>query len=539
MDQLNDKLKNRINELDNQNKIKDAQEQIDLLQQQKDIPEEELIKVYSQLQELPDNDPTVLQLTKQVDEIKSKKDANDTLKRKLNDDINSIGLKLSKIENDVYPDIEGKKKGKKGKKQQHKDIAGNTLDDKITNIRNAINEINDQIIPELNNIEINAQDNLIDIPLLKEQEEKAQLLNQQLNNELNEKEKEKEKYDNLNKNIEIIQENVQKHDINNLPDNLDQQEKLLNDLEEEKHKLINLLDTIPEGSEGDEIREKSQWNLNKLQDLLNKIGDLVGEKASALAAFMNSKKAVEDQLNLLNNDIDMTLNSIDENTTSNELQDKINSLLAEEARIQAITSKLADDQIKPESLDDDKKRELEDLRKNVELSSRKLEEARNDIKNKLDKIIEKEQLEADTNRYYNNLADLIKEAHDTINDETAIPTSYKQLADRLNDSINESNNFINNASDPLIVETLKSLIPTGQNEMNELNKRFDLWNEFIKERDIANEQLDIARQSLDKYEKENELKSLEEAEKELETLKVCFKFLNLSLSFLQKILFFN
>lgn len=60
-------------------------------------------------------------------------------------------------------------------------------------------------------------------------------------------------------------------------------ENSIRELEEERRRLETLLERIPEGEAGDEIRNKTTWNLNSLKDLLNRLTETVGEKVKAIA----------------------------------------------------------------------------------------------------------------------------------------------------------------------------------------------------------------------------------------------------------------
>lgn len=88
------------------------------------------------------------------------------------------------------------------------------------------------------------------------------------------------------------------------------------ELEEQRRRLETLLEKIPEGEAGDEIRysisqkekiqnfrNKTSWNLNSLKDLLNRLTETVGDKMKALAAFLASKKEAENQLAELNDQL--------------------------------------------------------------------------------------------------------------------------------------------------------------------------------------------------------------------------------------------
>uniref|UniRef100_A0AC34GFQ5 Uncharacterized protein n=1 Tax=Panagrolaimus sp. ES5 TaxID=591445 RepID=A0AC34GFQ5_9BILA len=306
-----------------------------------------------------------------------------------------------------------------------------------------------------------------------------------------------------------------------LPENLDQQQQAFNDFTEQKRKLEDYNENIPEGPEGDEIREKTQWNLSRLTDILKKLGDAVGEKAAALAAFIASKRAIEEQLNTLHNDITAAESNID-NATPNNLQDRINALEAEEARINAIRSKLSDEQINRNNLDNDKQNELDELHKALDAAVERLQNAKNNLTTELASAIASEQIQADTNHYYNDLADLIRQAHQTLADPTAIPISYHDLGQRINDKIQETNKVIQDAStsgNSTIIQPLNDLIPQAQNAENDLAARYNLWLEFVNERDNANDQVDQARNAINDFEANTDLRPLNVAEEQLEKLK--------------------
>lgn len=84
-----------------------------------------------------------------------------------------------------------------------------------------------------------------------------------------------------------------------IPHNLSEQQAVLVDLESKKQRLESLLQTIPDGDATEELRQRSAWDLSKLKDLLRKLGDSVGDKIAALAAFNAARKDTEDQLLLI------------------------------------------------------------------------------------------------------------------------------------------------------------------------------------------------------------------------------------------------
>lgn len=95
--------------------------------------------------------------------------------------------------------------------------------------------------------------------------------------------------------ILLISESLQQQP-EEIPQNLNEQQSVLEDLETKKQRLENLIQTIPDGDATEELRQKSQWDLSRLKDLLKRLGDSVGDKLAALAAFNAARKDAEDQL---------------------------------------------------------------------------------------------------------------------------------------------------------------------------------------------------------------------------------------------------
>ncbi|KAK6031320.1 hypothetical protein OSTOST_02531 [Ostertagia ostertagi] len=106
---------------------------------------------------------------------------------------------------------------------------------------------------------------------------------QKLKKECDEKKKDIEQIAQLNNNLKI-------------PHNLNDQQSVLEELETKKQRLENLIQTIPVGEATEELRQRSAWDLSRLKDLLKRLGDSVGDKLAALAAFNVARKDAEDQL---------------------------------------------------------------------------------------------------------------------------------------------------------------------------------------------------------------------------------------------------
>uniref|UniRef100_W6NCS1 Nuclear anchorage protein 1 n=1 Tax=Haemonchus contortus TaxID=6289 RepID=W6NCS1_HAECO len=124
---------------------------------------------------------------------------------------------------------------------------------------------------------------------------------QKLQKECDEKKKDIEQIAQLNEvapEILLISESLQKQP-EEIPQNLSDQQSVLEELETKKQRLENLMQTIPAGEATEELRQRSAWDLSKLKDLLKRLGDSVGDKLAALTAFNVARKDAEDQLLLI------------------------------------------------------------------------------------------------------------------------------------------------------------------------------------------------------------------------------------------------
>lgn len=180
-------------------------------------------------------------------------------------------------------------------------------------------------------------------------------------------------------------------------------ENSIRELEEQKRRLESLLERIPEGEAGDEIRNKTSWNLNSLRDLLNRLTETVGEKVKAIAAFLASKKEAENQLAQLRDQ----LNRIEaEGPQSPEaLRHQLETLGAEEARLNKLKEQFEEEH-RPEDLDEDKRQELEALKREIEAAGEHLKTVRENIQQNIQKAIQLEQLHAEIARVNNDLVSL-------------------------------------------------------------------------------------------------------------------------------------
>uniref|UniRef100_A0A1I7TJX3 Calponin-homology (CH) domain-containing protein n=2 Tax=Caenorhabditis tropicalis TaxID=1561998 RepID=A0A1I7TJX3_9PELO len=137
-----------------------------------------------------------------------------------------------------------------------------------------------------------------------------------------------------------------------VPASLDEQKQLLEEVENQKHNLENLLANLPENDPAaDELRQKSQWDLSRLKDLLKQLGSAVGDKLAALAAFNAARKNAEDAL------LDITReDGADDSKSPDEL---IDDLTKKEETVAKLRETVAG--VKPDELDEKERAEYNDL----------------------------------------------------------------------------------------------------------------------------------------------------------------------------------
>lgn len=109
------------------------------------------------------------------------------------------------------------------------------------------------------------------------------------------------------------------------------------------------MQTIPEGAQGDELREKSQWDLSKLKDLLSQLGAKVGDKLAALAAFNTARKDAEENLLAITSRVE----------TGKTAEDVVEQLRKDEEALQKLRESVASND--KAALDEPQAKEYEDL----------------------------------------------------------------------------------------------------------------------------------------------------------------------------------
>uniref|UniRef100_A0A914C322 KASH domain-containing protein n=1 Tax=Acrobeloides nanus TaxID=290746 RepID=A0A914C322_9BILA len=175
-EKIKHKRKNITDKLTN-----NAKTTIDELKLMKEIPEEAIERALLQLENLPKDQTDVEQLQKELEEVRSKKEQLDSLKRRLNDELNEVAEKLQRVEGSTKTSEHEKPRKKKGKKQPTVEHKPAKRKERIQSLNEAINELDNQIIPKLAEIQKEALDNELDVAVLEPQQQKATKLVEALN----------------------------------------------------------------------------------------------------------------------------------------------------------------------------------------------------------------------------------------------------------------------------------------------------------------------------------------------------------------------
>lgn len=102
--------------------------------------------------------------------------------------------------------------------------------------------------------------------------------------------------------LDSITEAVQNHayDLEQHPARtVDEHKITLQDLETKKYQLEDLVEQIPLEDAGNELRERSAWQLGQINGLLQQLAEVVGERLAVLAAFTALGNEVKAQLESL------------------------------------------------------------------------------------------------------------------------------------------------------------------------------------------------------------------------------------------------
>ncbi|VBB34434.1 unnamed protein product [Acanthocheilonema viteae] len=146
--------------------------------------------------------------------------------------------------------------------------------------------------------------------------------------------------------INLINESVQNYinEMEQIPmQTIEEQNVALSELEGKKYELENLLKNIPQGDEGSELREKCNWLLGQLNDVLKRLADAVAIKeeidTQTIPTLISDENTVSEPDNQLH-DINDDQKTIEEKCAAEKIDDdsillynELNTLIKEGQKV--------------------------------------------------------------------------------------------------------------------------------------------------------------------------------------------------------------
>lgn len=297
------------------------------------------------------------------------------------------------------------------------------------------------------------------------------------------------------------------------PTSLDEQKLALNVLQTEKLKIQSLLDNIPDIAAAAPIMRSSEFELSRLSELIQRLGDAVGDKMAALTAFLATKSEIESQLEDIGKILEkQAFVPIEEE----KIAENLNVLDEQRKKIDKLRQKI-ESEVTKRSLDDDKRNDLEKLNQSLELMSEKISEAQKVAEDKAAEKIAANEHRKKLALKNDQFVALIDDAQNVLSDTAAVPKSYERLAGVIVTAIEEAQQL---SAGHYLSEPLQSSLLKAVDAADKLKKRHTDWLTFVEQKNLANRQLDVARQQLDEVEKKD-LRGLEEVQDDLAHLIVC------------------
>lgn len=109
------------------------------------------------------------------------------------------------------------------------------------------------------------------------------------------------------------------------------------------------------------------------------------------------------------------------------------------------------------------------------------------------------QFAANVKQAHDQLERLILAAQQQLADAEAIPNAYATLADDLTQELSATRYFLESApADDSAVSELRTRLTLGDQLQQQLAQRWQLWQQFVHERDSANSRLDAVHSKLNK-----------------------------------------
>ncbi|GMT26325.1 hypothetical protein PFISCL1PPCAC_17622, partial [Pristionchus fissidentatus] len=315
--------------------------------------------------------------------------------------------------------------------------------------------------------------------------------------------------------VEMMHELVSTKANEAVPTGLVDQQASLEDLEGRRKKLEDILAGLPQSGPGvDELRAKSEWDLSRLKDLLKKLGDAVGDKLAALAAWNALRKGAEAQL------VDLTKEKPVPKDAAG-LEKAVDDLTNDEKTLAALAQQTRDG-VNPDDLDEDEKKKRADLLNQIDKALALIAARKAAAEQALKDARDQDKLAADLAKVDSRLAPLVEEAARLLADPDAIPSVYDSIAKDLKAATDEARPIVDSARASKDAKKLANAIKKSDKLSPMLEDRFKNWNEFVVARDAGNSQMDKFEEELQKKERADAALPLDEAVKLMTDLEVTY-----------------
>ncbi|VDD85305.1 unnamed protein product, partial [Enterobius vermicularis] len=264
--------------------------------------------------------------------------------------------------------------------------------------------------------------------------------------------------------------------------------------------------------EGKNLRDYIGDWLKRLKDFQQRLKDSVGNKLAAIAEFVALQTDVRNQLD--------SLKSTPVPDVFNLSVMSCNERLEELERMAEICDKLKNRMVSANTaeLDAEKNVEKDNLLRELEMMEDNLKSEKDTLKKRLSHLLEQEKLAQQAKRLITDIETFVDKGNKLLLDEDANPNFYDRVANESKEVLDAADELFQSRSveDEDLVEKLKTLLINGQDIKEKLSGRYNLWNKFVSERDLAMENLEHIRGLIDVT---KSLRSAEEVLSDLESLK--------------------
>ncbi|VDO47412.1 unnamed protein product [Haemonchus placei] len=264
------------------------------------------------------------------------------------------------------------------------------------------------------------------------------------------------------------------------------------------------MQTIPANDATEELRQRSAWDLSKLRDLLRRLGDSVGDKLAALAAFNVARKDAEDQLSVIDG------RGTDEETPED--------LRKDEDSLKRLHQSIS--QIDRGKLDEDQRNEFCLLLERISRTLALLKQRRSDKEKEIARREADEALRNLITPISVRLVELVNEADRLLEDKEGVPTQYRLTAEEIINECKKAGEILRDApATHPSVNMLEAALTSAERVVPVLHERANIWDMFTRVRDEATKMLESVDANLPRLQPGAALLSTSEGEALLNYLK--------------------